>query len=105
MMDTSYILEWLSLLTRWTHVIVGIAWIGASFYFVLLDYHLLPPSDQTRQNKGVGGERMAVHGGGTLHVLVRATRTADPRLLTCHSALPEPPMTIELLELADEPGP
>ena len=33
-------------------------------------------------------------GGGVLRVLVRATRTADPRLLTCHSALPEPPMTL-----------
>jgi hypothetical protein len=39
-------------------------------------------------------------GGGILRVLVRATRTADPRLLTCHSALPEPPMSVELLELS-----
>jgi hypothetical protein len=33
-------------------------------------------------------------------VLVRVTRTADPRLLTCHSALPEPPLSFELLELS-----
>ena len=64
MMDSSYLLEWLSLLTRWTHVIVGIAWIGASFYFVWLDNHLLAPSDETLKNKGVGGELWAVHGGG-----------------------------------------
>jgi len=44
-------------------------------------------------------------GGAVLRLLVRATRTAEPRLLTCHSTLPEPPMTFELLELADEPGP
>ena len=43
--------------------------------------------------------------GGILRLLVRATRTADPRLLTCHSTLPEPPMSFALLELADEPGP
>jgi len=44
-------------------------------------------------------------GGGVLRLLVRVTRTADPRLLTCHSVLPEPPLSFELLELADEPGP
>jgi hypothetical protein len=43
--------------------------------------------------------------GAVLRLLVRATRTADPRLLTCHSTLPEPPMSFVLLELADEPGP
>jgi hypothetical protein len=43
-------------------------------------------------------------GGGELRVLLRVARTADPRLLTCHSALPEPPLSFELLELADEPG-
>jgi hypothetical protein len=57
-----------------------------------------------RPAEHVHAVRFRRHGGGTLHVLVRATRTADPRLLTCHSALPEPPMTFELLELADEPG-
>ena len=29
-----YFFEWLNLLLRWLHLIVGIAWIGASFYFV-----------------------------------------------------------------------
>ncbi|MDB5971740.1 MAG: hypothetical protein JWQ90_4190 [Hydrocarboniphaga sp.] len=60
----AYLLDWLSLLVRWTHVIVGIAWIGASFYFVWLDNHLLAPTDETLKNKGVGGELWAVHGGG-----------------------------------------
>ena len=30
---TPYIIDWLDLITRWIHIIVGIAWIGTSFYF------------------------------------------------------------------------
>ena len=37
----AYLLDWANLLLRWLHVIVGIAWIGASFYFVWLDNHLV----------------------------------------------------------------
>ncbi|NCV88377.1 MAG: hypothetical protein EBW14_21500, partial [Oxalobacteraceae bacterium] len=37
--------EWLQLLLRLLHVVVGIAWIGASFYFVWLDNHLEKPKD------------------------------------------------------------
>jgi hypothetical protein len=40
------------------------------------------------------------HPGGELRVVLRATRGADPRMLTCHSALPEPPLAFDLLELA-----
>jgi len=60
-----YGLEWMNMLVRWLHVITGIAWIGASFYFVWLDNSLRPPaagSDLAR--KGVAGELWAVHGGG-----------------------------------------
>ena len=39
----AYLFDWLSLLGRWLHLIAGIAWIGASFYFVWLDNHLLAP--------------------------------------------------------------
>lgn len=60
----AYIFDWLSLLGRWVHMITGIAWIGASFYFVWLDNHLKPPVDPELQKKGVGGELWAVHGGG-----------------------------------------
>ncbi len=60
----AYLIEWLSLLARWTHLIVGIAWIGASFYFIWLDNHLLAPTDENLRSKGVGGELWAVHGGG-----------------------------------------
>ena len=60
----SYLLDWANLLLRWLHVIVAIAWIGASFYFVWLDNHLLKPQAEDLKAKGVDGELWAVHGGG-----------------------------------------
>ena len=60
----SYYLDWANLLLRWVHVITAIAWIGASFYFVMLDNSLEKPQDQQSLDKGVGGEQWAVHGGG-----------------------------------------
>ena len=60
----AYLLDWLNLLVRWFHMITGIAWIGASFYFVWLDNHLLTPKEQSAADKGVSGELWAVHGGG-----------------------------------------
>jgi uncharacterized membrane protein len=61
----SYGLEWLNLLVRWLHIITGIAWIGASFYFVWLDNTIKPPPPGSElANKGVAGELWAVHGGG-----------------------------------------
>lgn len=63
-MDTTYLLDWANLLLRWAHVIVAIAWIGSSFYFVFLDSSLEPPTDPVLKDKGVGGELWAVHGGG-----------------------------------------
>ena len=60
-----YGLDWLNLLVRWLHVITGIAWIGASFYFVWLDNTIRPPAPGSElANKGVSGELWAVHGGG-----------------------------------------
>ena len=60
-----YGLEWLNLLVRWLHVITGIAWIGASFYFVWLDNNIRPPVPGSElAKKGVSGELWAVHGGG-----------------------------------------
>jgi uncharacterized membrane protein len=59
-----YLYDWASLLGRWLHLITGIAWIGASFYFVWLDNHLLPPQRGELVDAGVGGELWAVHGGG-----------------------------------------
>ena len=60
-----YVFEWLNLIVRWLHVITGIAWIGASFYFVWLDNTIRPPAPGSElANKGVSGELWAVHGGG-----------------------------------------
>ena len=63
----AYLLDWVSLLLRWAHVITAIAWIGASFYFVLLDNSLTQPQDADLKAKGVDGELWAVHGGGFYH--------------------------------------
>lgn len=60
----SYYLDWVNLLLRWAHIITGIAWIGTSFYFVMLDNSLEKPRDAESLDKGVGGEQWAVHGGG-----------------------------------------
>ncbi|AMM23639.1 urate hydroxylase PuuD [Variovorax sp. PAMC 28711] len=60
----SYYLDWANLLLRWVHVITAVAWIGASFYFVMLDNSLERPLDPESLDKGVGGEQWAVHGGG-----------------------------------------
>ena len=54
-----YALEWLNLLVRWLHVIVGIAWIGASLYFIWLDNHL-----EASKDPELAGELWAIHGGG-----------------------------------------
>ncbi|MTV37233.1 urate hydroxylase PuuD [Duganella radicis] len=60
-----YGLEWANLLVRWLHIITGIAWIGASFYFVWLDNSIRPPAPGSElAKKGVSGELWAVHGGG-----------------------------------------
>ena len=60
----SYLLDWANLLLRWLHLITGIAWIGASFYFVMLDNSLRPPKNPADAQRGVFGELWAVHGGG-----------------------------------------
>ncbi|WP_192035778.1 urate hydroxylase PuuD [Halomonas sp. YLGW01] len=61
-----YLHDWANLLLRWGHLIVGVAWIGASFYFNWLENHL------ERQNAslgdGVAGELWAIHGGGFYHL-------------------------------------
>jgi uncharacterized membrane protein len=63
----AYAGEWLQLLIRWVHLITGIAWIGASFYFVFLDLSLLPPKRKEDADAGIGGELWAIHGGGFYH--------------------------------------
>lgn len=73
-----YILEWLNLLGRWAHLVTGIAWIGASFYFVWLDNSLETPKHDTDVERGVGGEIWSVHGGGFYHA--QKYTVAPPKL-------------------------
>ena len=63
----SYFMDWLEMLFRWMHVIAGIAWIGASFYFVWLDNHLESPP-RWKSDKGIKGDLWAIHGGGIYEV-------------------------------------
>lgn len=57
--------DWLNLLIRWAHLVVGIGWIGSSFYFIALDLSL---RKRERMNEGVYGTAWQVHGGGFYHV-------------------------------------
>ncbi len=63
-MDTDYLRELADLVLRMLHVVAGIAWIGASFYFIRLDLGLAPPKEP---QDGVAGEYWGVHGGGFYH--------------------------------------
>ena len=63
----AYILDWLQLIFRWLHVITGVAWIGASFYFVWLDNNLEAPPEW-KAEKGIKGDLWAIHGGGIYEV-------------------------------------
>jgi len=58
-----YLLDWASLAARWAHIVVGIAWIGASFYFIWLDDKL-----EAAANPDLAGELHAIHGGGFYRV-------------------------------------
>ena len=62
-----YLRDVLDVLLRMLHVIAGIAWIGASFYFVRLDLALRPPKRREDADAGVAGEFWGVHGGGLYH--------------------------------------
>ena len=57
--------EWLELSLRWAHLTVGIAWIGASFYFNWLENRLIR---QQSVNPSIEGDLWAIHGGGFYHV-------------------------------------
>ena len=61
-----FLIDYAELLVRWLHVIAGIAWIGASFYFVWLDSRLEEPTPEL-EREGVRGHLWAVHGGGFYH--------------------------------------
>mgnify|MGYP001284032974 FL=1 len=61
---TPYLIDWLDLIVRWIHIIVGIAWIGTSFYFNWLDSRL----DREIDKDGIEGELWSVHSGGFYNI-------------------------------------
>ena len=66
-------MDWLSLIARWLHVTVAMAWVGSSFYFIQTDLKLksregLPP--------GVAGEAWQVHGGSFYNMVKYAVAPA-----------------------------
>src|SRR5215510_13017127 len=60
----AYALDWSNLLVRLLHVTAAIAWIGTSFYYIALDYHLLEPKNPADEEAGVAGKVWEIHGGG-----------------------------------------
>jgi len=60
----AHLTEWLNLSIRWIHMIVGVAWIGASFYFVWLENNL----NRANPREGLSGDLWAIHGGGIYHL-------------------------------------
>ena len=71
----AHLTEWLALLFRWFHIVMGAAWIGTSFYFNWLNNNVREP-EQARE--GVGGELWSVHGGHFYQVVKYAN--APPKL-------------------------
>ena len=57
----AHLMEWLNIVVRLMHITFGIAWIGASFYFVFLE-NALNRTENVRDE--LAGNLWAVHGGG-----------------------------------------
>lgn len=61
----SHMMEWLNIVVRLMHITFGIAWIGASFYFVFLE-NALNRTENVRDE--LAGNLWAIHGGGFYYV-------------------------------------
>jgi uncharacterized membrane protein len=57
----AHLMEWLNIVVRLMHITFGIAWIGASFYFVFLE-NALNRTNGVRDE--LAGNLWAIHGGG-----------------------------------------
>ncbi len=57
----SHLIEWMNIVVRLMHITFGIAWIGASFYFVFLE-NALNRTENVRDE--LAGNLWAIHGGG-----------------------------------------
>ncbi len=71
----AHVMEWLNLVVRWAHVVLGISWIGASFYFIFLE-NSLNRTENLRDE--LAGNLWAIHGGGFYYV--EKYKTAPPVL-------------------------
>lgn len=60
-MMQGHVMEWLNLIVRWAHVVAGIMWIGASFYFIFLENNL---NRSKNVRSELAGNLWAIHGGG-----------------------------------------
>ena len=56
-----HLMEWMNIVVRLMHITFGIAWIGASFYFVFLENALNRTKDVRDE---LAGNLWAIHGGG-----------------------------------------
>jgi uncharacterized membrane protein len=56
--------EWANLVVRWLHIIYGIAWIGASFYFIFLENAL----ERQGVRSELSGHIWTLHGGGIYYL-------------------------------------
>ena len=56
--------EWLNLVVRWFHILYGIAWIGASFYFIFLENTL----ERVGVRDELAGNLWSIHGGGIYYL-------------------------------------
>ncbi|MDB5199624.1 MAG: urate hydroxylase PuuD [Chitinophagaceae bacterium] len=56
-----HVMEWMNIVVRVMHITFGIAWIGASFYFVFLE-NALNRTENVRDE--LAGNLWAIHGGG-----------------------------------------
>ena len=62
---SSVVLEWANLFVRWFHVVVGIGWIGTSFFFMYLDAHLTAMAGGAKHS---AGRIFLIHSGGYYEV-------------------------------------
>ncbi len=62
----AWLTDWLSLLARWFHLIVGAGWIGTSFYFNWLNNNVRPVDDD--ETGELAGALWSVHGGAFYQV-------------------------------------
>lgn len=61
----AHLMEWMNIVVRVMHITFGIAWIGASFYFVFLE-NALNRTEGIRDE--LAGNLWAVHGGGLYYL-------------------------------------